>query len=261
MAIRGLFALSLGVASGACVMDDPSLDSESQEVTSSPILLPHSGTGQQREVMSSFDPLVITLHDTYGDPLAGARVQFSAPISGASAWFTGNGTVETDELGRAEITPYATSIAGTYLVQAYVNDADPVPFVLTNTAAAPASLLPVAGSNQASVVGLGFSAALTVAVYDSYGNPVVGAPVTFTAPTSGATAQLPGEGRAVTGTDGRASITATAGTIAGTYDVTASVAGAPAMPFVLANVLAPAPPIVTTTEFAAPTSRIGTAAP
>ena len=61
-------------------------------------------------------------------------------------------------------------------------------------------------------------------VKDAYGNLVPGVSVTFAAPASGASATLTGS-PAVTGADGQASVTATAGTIAGSYTVTASVAG------------------------------------
>jgi hypothetical protein len=242
----GLLVLSLGAS--ACVTEDPELEAAYQASMIQPIVLPHSGTGQDREVMSSFSPLVVKLHDTDGEPIVGATVQFSAPASGATAWFKFDGFVETDENGRAEITPSASSVAGTYLVQAYVYGADPVPFVLTNTAAPPAAILPAGGTNQAMLLGQPFPAALSVAVYDNYGNPVEGVPVTFTAPTTEATAELAESGFATTDGEGRASVYAFAGGVEGTYEVIANVPGAPAIPFVLSNVTTRDLPDVATAE-------------
>src|SRR6188768_2600106 len=66
-----------------------------------PILLPDAGTGQNREVLSTFDPLVVFLYDTYGNPVDGATIHFSAPQAGAAATFRFDGNVETDLDGRA----------------------------------------------------------------------------------------------------------------------------------------------------------------
>ncbi len=82
----------------------------------------------------------------------------------------------------------------------------------------------VSGSGQTPTVATGFAAPLVAVVMDAYGNPVPGVSVTFAAPASGASATLTGS-PAVTGADGQASVTAAAGTIAGLYTVTASVAG------------------------------------
>ena len=82
----------------------------------------------------------------------------------------------------------------------------------------------VSGSGQTATVATGVRCPLVAVVKDAYGNPVPGVSVIFAAPASGASATLSGS-PAVTGADGQASVTATAGTIAGSYTVTASVAG------------------------------------
>ena len=82
----------------------------------------------------------------------------------------------------------------------------------------------VSGSGQSATVAKGFASPLVVVVDDAYGNPVPGVSVTFAAPASGASAAL-SSSTATTGANGQASVTATADTIAGSYIVTASVAG------------------------------------
>jgi len=80
------------------------------------------------------------------------------------------------------------------------------------------------GSGQSTVLGSAFATALSVLVKDSYGNPVPYAAVTFSAPTSGASATL-GTPMAITTSAGLASTTATTVTAAGSYNVTAITAG------------------------------------
>lgn len=232
--LRGLLALTVAIGAGACVTDGDELATTTQESSTAATVIPMSGTGQDREVMSSFDALVVTVHDTYGNPLVGASVQFTAPANGASATFRFDGITETNDEGRAHVRPYANSISGIYIVKAYVDGADPVPFVLRNQAASPAVMIPVIGTNQARPLGELFPHALTVAVYDSYGNAVENAPVSFEAPTSGATSRMTTPST-ITNEDGHASVFATAGSIAGTYTVNARVNGAPSIPFVLKN--------------------------
>jgi uncharacterized repeat protein (TIGR03803 family) len=88
---------------------------------------------------------------------------------------------------------------------------------------------PVSGGGQSAVVGQPFANALEVSVTNSNGSPVSGATVTFTAPSSGASAML-SSATATTNSNGIASVTAAANWIAGIspYQVSASVAGASA---------------------------------
>lgn len=225
--------IALLVAGGCAV--DTDLAETAQHVAGSPVLLPDSGTGQNREVMSSFDPLVVMLFDTYGNPIEGATVTFTAPATGPSATLRFDGQVETDATGRAELRPYANQWAGTYTVWAHADGAQPMPFVLTNSAAPPAVMLPLLGTDQARPAGMPFEYPLTIEVRDNYGNVVEGAPVEFVAPASGATTRLLDGNVAVTGDDGRAAVFAVAGDVVGTYTVLATVAGAPAVPFELSN--------------------------
>jgi len=103
----------------------------------------------------------------------------------------------------------------------------------------PAATLAVSGgAAQTAMAGTAFAAPLAVQVKDVYGQPVAGVHVTFAAPVSGASATL-STTDAVTGSDGRASVTATANTLVGSYVVTAQVAGvAGQASFALGNVAA-----------------------
>jgi hypothetical protein len=109
------------------------------------------------------------------------------------------------------------------------------------------TIAPVAVGGQAVAVGTAL-APLQVLVTDSAGNPVSGETVAFTATAgaNGATAAIAGGGTAVTNAQGIATAPAvTAGDSAGTYTVSASVAGAgsPAV-FTLANLAGAAADII-----------------
>jgi uncharacterized repeat protein (TIGR01451 family) len=81
------------------------------------------------------------------------------------------------------------------------------------------------GGSQSTVISTAFGQVLEATVNDSNGNPVSGVTVTFTAPTSGASAILSSP-TAVTDSNGHARVTATANGTAGTYSVTATAVGA-----------------------------------
>lgn len=228
--------LALSLVTGCAV--DGDLASTEQKVASEAVLLPHSGTGQNREVMSTFDPLVVTLYDTDGNPLAGAEVAFTAPTAGASSTFRFGNIVQTDDEGRAEMRPYANQWAGTYTVWASADGAAPMPFTLTNGAASPAQLVGILGMNQIRTAGQMFEHPLTVEVRDNYGNAVPNTPVYFVPPSNGPTTHMMDD-TSITDDEGRASAFAVAGEMPGTYAVLARVTGAPSIPFVLSNMEMP----------------------
>ncbi|WP_033408949.1 Ig-like domain-containing protein [Rudaea cellulosilytica] len=87
----------------------------------------------------------------------------------------------------------------------------------------PASIVVASGTPQSAAVGTAFAAPLVVTVLDASSNPVPGATVTFTAPASGASANL--GVAAVTNASGQTQVTATANNTTGAYSVSASVSG------------------------------------
>lgn len=80
------------------------------------------------------------------------------------------------------------------------------------------------GTPQSTAVNTAFADPLVVRVVDQVGDPMSGVEVSFDAPDSGASAALSAP-TATTDVNGEASITATANTVAGSYVVSASVAG------------------------------------
>ncbi|MBO9521930.1 MAG: hypothetical protein J7518_10380 [Nocardioidaceae bacterium] len=130
-----------------------------------------------------------------------------------------------------------TTAAGTYTVTVTATNragAATRQLTLVVQAAAPAAVVTISGSGQATTFGTVFAAALVVRVTDTFGNTVPGASVTFSSPATGAGTN-PRTVTAVTGADGRASVTPTANSTIGSYDVVAAVTGAGSTTFRLAN--------------------------
>jgi hypothetical protein len=182
-----------------------------------------SGTPQNAGVLTTFaQPLVIKVTDSGGNPVPNFTVVFIVPPSGASAVLSAT-TLTTDATGQASVTAMANSIPGTYTVIAALPDGDiAVSFGLTNGTGPPRNLAVLSGTAQTTAVGSAF-APLVVLVTDAAGNPVPGVAVSFVAPSSGASATV--SATATTGLNGRATVSAYANNVAGSYLVTASVAG------------------------------------
>jgi hypothetical protein len=193
-------------------------------------IAPTSGTPQGATINTAFaSPLVVTVIDADGDPVPNAMVTFTAPGVGASAVVAGGfpAILMTNAQGQVQIALTANGIAGGYNITATVDGvATPAAFALTNLAAAASSVGGATGTPQSAVVTTAFSVPLGVTVRDSGNNPVVGVTVNFSAPDSGPSALFPGGSTANTNGTGHAQINAVANSIAGAYQVTASVNGA-----------------------------------
>jgi hypothetical protein len=78
-------------------------------------------------------PLVVTVTDAAGKPVRGIVVAFTAPFSGASVAFAGDGTATTDANGQASVTVAANGLDGSYTVTATVDGvSSAASFTLTN---------------------------------------------------------------------------------------------------------------------------------
>ncbi|MEZ5460452.1 Ig-like domain-containing protein [Dokdonella sp.] len=204
----------------------------------------------------------ITVRDALGDPIQGVSVSFAAPSTGASATVVPNPAL-TDINGVAQVVTTANTVAGAYQISATVAGvATPLQIDLTNLADVPASTGPINGGGQSAGPGAGFVNPIGLQVLDQFGNPVGGVEVTFIPPASGASSSF-SPNPAITDANGMVSVTATANTIAGTYDVEVSIAGiTPNATFELTNLPGPAAAIgslsgsgqgaVTNTAFANP---------
>jgi hypothetical protein len=204
-----------------------------------------SGYGQYAYVGMPYATAFTATVTVNGSPVAGQTVTFTAPTTnGASGTFAdgNNYTIATtDSNGMATsstfnamnmlVNPFTANMnVGTYLVIASTQGTNSTAtFSLSNTTT-PAAIAATGGTPQSQTVSMAFGTALAATVTDGSGNPVVGIPVTFTAPATGASGYFSesnsGTETIMTGSNG----VATAGTFnangtAGTYTVTATVPG------------------------------------
>ncbi len=194
-------------------------------------------TPQSEQIGQSFQLLQVSVTNN-GSPVGNVTVTFTAPSKGASGTFV-NGTATDTETtlsnGIATATSFkANTIAGGYSVTASATGATSATFSLTNTAGAAATITATAGSNQSAAAGSNFASALQATVVDSDSNPVSGAVVTFTAPSTGASGSFAASASSAAGATATATTNAsgvatapalTAGGQLGTYTIGASVSG------------------------------------
>jgi hypothetical protein len=111
-----------------------------------------AGTSQEAEVGTDFAvPVAVTVTDSSGNDVAGAKVTFSAPTSGPSGVFAGHGTtvvVTTGSKGVAAAPNFvANQVAGGYIVSARVTGlASVATFAFVNTARTAATTTGPSGS-------------------------------------------------------------------------------------------------------------------
>jgi adhesin/invasin len=172
--------------------------------------------------------VTVQLEDSAGNAVSQPGVTVTLQSGGVTRLgrsLSGTTSATTDSTGLATFSGLTESQVGTYVLLARatgVASATSVPF--TVTAGSAAAIQATGGTQQNATINTVFATALQATVSDALGNPVSGVTVTFTAPGSGASAAL-SAGSAVTDTSGHASVTATANSVAGTYQVTAAGAG------------------------------------
>ena len=145
-----------------------------------------TGTPQQATVNGQYlQPLQARVTDANGNPVQGAMVIFSIVIgpTGAGASFLGGGqpTALTDSNGIATSSPLlANGTPGKFSAVASTDGVSGVATFSLDNHAATRTLTAGDDPTQATTVGTRFGRPLTVRVLDSSGQPLEGAPVTFT---------------------------------------------------------------------------------
>jgi len=167
------------------------------------------------------NPLPVQPTDANGNCLAQVPVTFTVPASGPSAILSAS-TVKSDPVTCvAQVTATANGVTGgPYNVTASAPGVSPVTFQLRNDPTGLGSLSPTGGTPQSATVGKAFATPLRVFGQDGNSNALESQPITFTEPTSGASAVL-SSSTVLCDLNGVATITATANNIPGSYVVTA----------------------------------------
>ena len=150
-------------------------------------------------------------------------------LTGATSVATASLQVSSTQLAAG-----ANLITAAYAGNSLVSASSGTVTVTVTTSHVPTTLAASGGTPQPATVGAAFATALQAIVRDQSGTPMGGVTVTFSAPSSGASAVLSST-TALTNASGIASVSATANRTAGTYHVTASVGSLSAV-FTLTNV-------------------------
>ncbi len=195
-----------------------------------------SSAGASAVQGQAFGAQVVRLTDQFTNPMPGRTIAFSVPAA-TNGTYAGGAiatSAVTDSAGRATMpTLVAGSSVGAFNATASILALNAtIPLAVAN-GAVPTSITVVSGSNQYTPPSTGFLQPLVALVRNALGTGLVGVPVTVTKPGAGASCVC--GSNFVTDANGRISFTAVANATAGTYQVTASVAGVPDAVFVLTN--------------------------
>ena len=185
--------------------------------------------------------VTVQLQDAGGGAVAQAGVSITLALASGTGTLSGTATQTTSGSGVATFSGLSVNLIGTKTLSAasgVLTGATSNTFVIS--AGAVTSLVPAGGVIQGTMVGTAFATPLGVLATDALGNPVSGVVVTFTAPSSGASATL-ATSPATTDATGHAQVTATANMTVGTYQVFST--GGPGVPgggvYILTNTAAP----------------------
>ncbi len=199
-----------------------------------------SGDGQQGPANTRLGPLVVSVLDQDGSPIAGVRVVFStsgggllSPTSATDPCAVGSSASSiasyTDANGQASVRLTLGSLSGTNTAQATVEGLDPVTFTATTSGqASPHRLTKVCGDSQEGMVDEQLTEPFVVSVSNEDGAAIAGMVVSFAVTAGGGTLS---SATAHTDANGRAATSLTLGSEAGTNTVAATVEGLAAVTF------------------------------
>src|SRR5262245_49700156 len=186
----------------------------------------HAGHGQTAMVGTAVaGPPAVIVRDQFNNPVPGVAVTFTVASGGGSV--SPATPVMTDANGVAAVTGWTLgNSAGLNTLTATADGLSTVSFSATGTASIASSIAISAGNGQTATVGTAVAAPPAVIVLDQFNNPVAGVAVTFAVASgggsvTGATQTTNAAGVAAVGswtlgtTAGLNSLTATAGTLAG----------------------------------------------
>jgi subtilisin family serine protease len=189
------------------------------------LIAPVAGDGQAGVAGTSLpQPLVALVSDADGTPVRGVAVTWRVAAGGGSVSAP---SATTDSLGRASVQMTLGTVAGAN-ADTVLATVSQVPGAVTFTAstmpAAPAQVSTLSGDGQTGTVGQALPDSLVVVVRDAFGNASGGVLIHWTVTAGAGTLSAQS---VATSPDGRAAVSWTLGTAAGTHSdsAAASVAG------------------------------------
>lgn len=209
--MKSMFAMAALAATVCVAACSDSSGPEREQATTIAVI---SGNNQQGHVSFPVpQPLVIEVRDQHHLPMKSATVTFTTTSNGSIDM----PTVYTDSTGQASVTFTLSTTSGTDSVFARVDGVDqPAIFVFTANPGPAMHLEEIGPAQESGTPGAVLATPFVVELVDLFGNPIAGAPVTWT--TTGGTLSATSE---VTDENGKASVTLTLPAGAGTQTVTA----------------------------------------
>ena len=179
--------------------------------------------GRVGEVLA--EPVVVTVTDATGRPVAGATVVFVLTDPAPGAGLTPDTTsTNADGVASTQVLLGTQPGAQAGAVQALGAQGQPTAqaqFTVTAVSESANGIAPISGDSQSAPVGTTLSQPLVVEVQDAFGNPVPGVTVAWSADDGGSVSAA----TTVTAADGRTSVQRTLGDAAGTQRTLASADG------------------------------------
>ncbi len=178
-------------------------------------------------------PLVAEVDDAGGNPLQGIGVTFAPVVAGTVT--LSNSTPTSDINGKVSTRVTLGNVAGTIQVKVQTTNGAVFSLFTLNVNIVIAGMKSISGDLQSGiVVNNQFLEPIVVEVVDTHGNGVQSVPVSFAVQSGSATFGSPS---AITGADGKASTTVTAGATPGPIVITASATGINGVTFHLTSKL------------------------
>lgn len=220
---------TLGLALGTLLGIAACSDSVSAPAPQKPgAIAAFSGDLQRARVATTAgSPLVVVVHDTKGQPMAGALVNFTTTSNGSFD----SPSVVTDSTGSASAFFTMGTVEGADTVVASVDSvATTAQFVLSALPSDPSQLAQVGPVQETGTAGATLATPFEIRVVDIFGNPIAGVTVTWS--TTGGSLSATSE---VTDANGAASVTLTLPASGGQQTVTAHVDNVSDVQFVAAS--------------------------
>ncbi len=200
-----------------------------------------SGDGQTGVVATLLPlPLVVRLTQD-GAPVEGRPVTFVAG-GGAGSVTPSSATTDSDGLATTSWTLGNSSGARTVTVTSPGASGAPLLFGATALPGPPNAMLAASGQGQLQETGLPFGLVLAIRVQDALGNGISGVTIGWEVTGGSGSVSAP---TSLTGTDGRATVSVTAGGATGDLRVTATAAVLPASPVEFGLTVVPAATVIT----------------
>jgi adhesin/invasin len=175
---------------------------------------------------TTINTVIVQVIDGSGNPIPGVPVTMTA--QGGDGSLTGTTTETTKSNGRANFNDIQINVTGTYQLKAVAGSAAQLSNSFNITTASSRNITVLSGDSQMAAIGTAYASPLKASVLDSLGNPIPGASVTFTAPSSGPTVSFGGSATVTTDSNGVAtSPRLTANSQTGAFQVMAATSGAP----------------------------------